>query len=90
MGTPRTFQSKTDRWLVAVLIASASALVLVGTLVILALSGRWRFVLASSLFAGAACEVWVLRTTRYILEDQHIRVAERRAVSGGEYADRRT
>jgi len=46
----------------------------VGTVTILALSGRWRWVPALSLFVGAACEVWMLRSTGYILEDQHIRV----------------
>ena len=75
MGTtPRTFQSKTGRWLVAVLMVNASTLAVVGTVTVLALSGRWRWVPALSLFVGAACEVWMLRSTRYILEDQHIRV----------------
>ncbi len=40
------------RWLVAVLMVNASTLAVVGTVTILALSGRWRWVPALSLFVG--------------------------------------
>jgi PH (Pleckstrin Homology) domain-containing protein len=71
---PRTFQSKADPWLVVPLLFSASTSTLAGAVTILFLSGRWRWVPALVLWAGAACVVWTLRSTRYILEDHHLRV----------------
>lgn len=69
-----TFQSKTDAWLV-ILIVAASIGVLIATVpVIMQSQGAQLYVVIPVMLLAAVLPVWLLMTTRYVVDNEMLRI----------------